>query len=178
MQGIILKNVSNKYFVEEVEKKQIYECYARGKFKKEEIKPVVGDRVIFETTEHKEGVINEILPRDSYIKRPKIANISQMILVLSMDMPKPDLLMLDKQLAFSEYEHIKPMIILNKIDLGKEKEYNKIKQIYQQIGYPVLLTKADIQDNTDSLYQYLKDEISAFSGNSGVRQVNLVKCYI
>lgn len=178
MQGRILKNISNKYFVEEQKTKKVYECYARGKFKKEEIKPVVGDLVIYEVTDSDEGIIHEILPRVSYMKRPKIANISQIILVVSMDMPKPDLLLLDKQLAFAEYLHIKPMLIINKIDLVKEKEYKKIEQIYQMIGYSILITRADKQENTKCLYEHLKGEISVLSGNSGVRQIDIVKYVI
>ena len=128
MQGIIIENISNLYKVEN-DKKQIYETYARGKFKKEEITPVVGDFVQIDVTdeENKKAVINKILERKVYIKRPKMANITQLILVVSSKDPKPDLLMLDKQLAFAEFLGIKPSIVLNKIDLDKEKEFENIK---------------------------------------------------
>ena len=84
MQGIIIENISNLYKVEN-DKKQIYEAYARGKFKKEEITPVVGDFVQIDVTdeENKKAVINKILERKVYIKRPKMANITQLILLVS-----------------------------------------------------------------------------------------------
>lgn len=146
MQGFIIENIANLYKIESKEdnKKEIYEAYARGKFKKDEITPVVGDFVKFEITDekNKKAVINEIIDRKVYIKRPKIANITQLILVISSKKPKPDLLMLDKQLAFAEFLGIKVCIVLNKIDLDKEKEFRNIKEIYTKIGYEVIETRS------------------------------------
>ena len=98
MQGVIIGNVSNTYKIETAEK--IYTAYARGKFKNRDIKPLVGDRVEIELTdeEKSEAIIEEILPRKNEIKRPKIANIDQIRFIISTKNPKPDLLMLDKQL--------------------------------------------------------------------------------
>ena len=111
MQGKIISNISNLYYVET--EGQIYECNARGKLKLEDIGPTVGDEVIFNK---EEKIIEEILPRTTYIKRPKVSNITQMICVISAKNPKPDLLMLDKQLAYAEYIGIKSIIVINKID--------------------------------------------------------------
>ena len=101
-----------------------------------------------------------------------MSNITQLILVVSSKNPKPDLLLLDKQLAFAEYLEIKPIIVLNKTDLDKKKEFEKIKEIYQNIGYTVIETIAKEQENNLSgiqeLKKYLKGNINAFSGNSGV----------
>ena len=142
MQGIIVENIANLYKVKN-DKKEIYEAYARGKFKKDEITPVVGDFVQFEITdkENMKAVINEILERKVYIKRPKMANITQLILVISSRNPKPDLLMLDKQLTFAEFLNLKVCIVLNKIDLDEEKEFKRIKEIYTKIGYEVIETR-------------------------------------
>ena len=142
MQGIIVENIANLYKVKN-DKKEIYEAYARGKFKKDEITPVVGDFVQFEITdkENMKAVINEILERKVYIKRPKMANITQLVLVVSSKDPKPDLLMLDKQLAFAEFLGIKSSIVLNKIDLDEEKEFENIKEVYTKIGYDVIETR-------------------------------------
>ena len=82
------------------------------------------------------------MPRDVYIKRPKLANITQLIFVVSSKDPKPDLLMLDKQLAFAEWLKIKAVIVLNKIDLDSKKEFEKIKQTYEEIGYTVIETRS------------------------------------
>ena len=174
MQGLIIENISNLYKVKAKDK--IYETTARGKFKKEEITPVVGDIVEITITDEVEqkAVIEKIRERKVYIKRPKLANITQIIFVISSKNPKPDLLMLDKQLAFAEFLKIKSIIVLNKIDLDEEKEFEKIKTIYQNIGYKVIETNAKIGTGIEKLKKVMKNEINAFSGNSGVGKSSLI----
>lgn len=139
MQGLIIGNISNLYKIKC--ENEAYEAVARGKFKKEdELKPVVGDRVEIEVTQGKNAVINKVLERETYIKRPKISNISQILFVVSTKHPKPDLLMLDKQICYAESLHIKPIIILNKIDLSDI--YIDIEEVYKKVGYKVILTNA------------------------------------
>ena len=174
-EALIISNVSNLYKIK-VEN-NIYEAVARGKLKKDEISPVVGDKVEIEIVDDKQklAVIKRILERKNYIKRPKLSNISQLILVISSQMPKPDLLMLDKQLVFAEYLKIKPVIVLNKIDLEKQEQLQSIKIIYENIGYTVLQTNAKEQIGIEKLKEILKGKISAFSGNSGVRKIYINK---
>ena len=185
MQGLIIENISNLYRIET--EKGIYEANARGKFKKEEITPVVGDKVEIQILdeENKKAVIEKIQERTTYIKRPKMSNITQLVLVVSSKNPKPDLLLLDKQLAFAEFLGIKPIIVLNKTDLDKKKEFEKIKEVYQNIGYTVIETIAkdleDIPEKSEihsigihNLEKYLKENINAFSGNSGVGKSTLI----
>ncbi len=174
MQGLIVANISNLYYIES--NKKIYEATARGKFKKEEISPVVGDIVEIEITdeENAKAVINEIEPRKVYIKRPKLSNITQIIFVISSKNPKPDLLMLDKQLAFAEFLGIKSLIVLNKTDLDKDKQFKQIKNTYQKIGYTVIETEAKNRKGIDILKKELKNNMNAFSGNSGVGKSTLI----
>lgn len=174
MQGLIIGNISNLYQVKTEE--GIYETTARGKFKKEEITPVVGDIVDITITDEKEkkAVIEEIHKRRVYIKRPKLANITQIIFVVSSKDPKPDLLMLDKQLAFAEFVGVNSIIVLNKTDLDKKQEFENIKQIYRKIGYTVILTNAKQRKGIDELKKLLKNNINAFSGNSGVGKSTLI----
>ena len=185
MQGLIIENISNLYKIKT--KKGTYEANARGKFKKEEITPVVGDKVEIQILdeENKKAVIEEIQERTTYIKRPKMSNITQLVLVVSSKNPKPDLLLLDKQLAFAEFLGIKAIIVLNKTDLDKKKEFEKIKEAYQNIGYTVIETIAkdleDIPEKSDihsigihNLEKNLKGNINAFSGNSGVGKSTLI----
>lgn len=188
MQGLIIENIANLYKIENREQdknkknsqKEVYEAYARGKFKKEEITPVVGDFVEFEVTdkENKKAVITQIEERKVYIKRPKMANITQLVLVVSSKDPKPDLLMLDKQLAFAEFLDLKVCIVLNKIDLDDEKEFKSIKEIYTKIGYEVIETQAnkkDIEeDSIEKLISILKGNINVLAGNSGVGKSTLI----
>ena len=142
MEGLIIGNISNTYKIKT--EKNIYNSFARGKFKNEEIVPLVGDKVEIQITdeEKSEAVIEKILPRKNELKRPKVSNIEQVVFIISIKNPKPDLLMLDKQLAFAEYLNIKICIVLNKIDLDAEKEFRKIKEIYTKIGYEVIETRS------------------------------------
>lgn len=195
MQGLIVENIANIYKVKccqkgfsflatKSEKKEnskninseIYEATARGKFKKDEITPVVGDFVEIETIDekNKKVVINQILERKVYIKRPKLANITQIVFVISSKNPKPDLLLLDKQLAFAEYLGIKSIIVLNKTDLDDKLQFKTIQETYEKIGYKVLQTQAKNKKGVDKLKEQLKNNINAFSGNSGVGKSTLI----
>lgn len=174
MQGLIVENISNLYKIKIEDK--IYEANARGKLKKEEITPTVGDKVEIAVLdeENKKAIIEKIEPRTTYIKRPKMSNINQIILVISIKNPKPDLLLLDKQLAFSEYLGITPIIVLNKTDIDKKMEFEKIKSIYEKIGYKVIKTVAKKGEGIQELKEILKNNINAFSGNSGVGKSTLI----
>lgn len=179
MQGIIVENIANLYKVSPIKpgtSGELYEATARGRFKKEEISPVVGDFVELEITEEekKTAVIDKILDRRVYVKRPKLANITQIIFVVSSKEPKPDLLMLDKQLAFAEFLGIKSLIVLNKTDLDDKTEFRKIKRVYEKIGYRVIETEAKNRKGIEILKKELKDNINAFSGNSGVGKSTLI----
>lgn len=177
MRGVIIENISNLYKVK-TEEGVIYEANARGKFKKDDITPVVGDfvecEVVKEDKEKDRVSIDKILDRKVYIKRPKLANISQIVLVVSSKHPKPDLLMLDKQLAFIEYLGIKALIVLNKTDLDKEKTFKQIKTVYGRIGYKVIETKAKEGAGIKELKKELLNNTNAFSGNSGVGKSTLI----
>lgn len=173
MQGLVVENISNLYKIKV--QNNIYTATARGKFKKDEISPVVGDMVKLEKLDKEnEAVINEILPRKNYVKRPKVSNITKLIFVLSSKHPKPDLLMLDKQLAFAELLKIESIIVLNKIDLDENVEFKNIKQIYEKIGYKVIETQANAGCGVKELKKMLKDNINVFSGNSGVGKSTLI----
>ena len=172
--GLIVSNISNMYEVEDIENRKIIKCIPRGKFKKDDITPVVGDRIEFEYQTDDTGVINGIIERINYIKRPKMANITQMIFVVSMKMPKPDLLLLDKQLAFAEYNNVKSIICLNKIDLEDGENIDMIANMYTEIGYKVIKTNAKTGEGVDDVIQTLKGNVTAFSGNSGVGKSTLI----
>ena len=170
MQGVIIEIGSNLYKAINRENGKIYELIPRGKLKKEEITPVVGDMIEF----NNQGSIQSVLPRKVYIKRPKLANITQMILVVSSKDPKPDLLLLDKQIAFAEFLNVKVVIVLNKIDLDKKQQMQKIKEIYETIGYKVIETQAKEKFGIDELCYVISNNINAFSGNSGVGKSTLI----
>ena len=172
--GIVTSNISDLYKVEA--NNIVYNCNARGKFKAGEISPVAGDLVEVDITDEnkKVGVIEKILERKIYIKRPKMANLTQIILVVSMKLPKPDLLLLDKQLVYAEYMDIKPIICLNKIDLEDEEKIDYIYNLYSTIGYTVIKTDAKNNVGVDQIKEHLQNNITAFSGNSGVGKSTLI----
>lgn len=174
MQGRIIQNIANLYQIKT--KQGVYEASARGKLKQEELLPVVGDLVEIEIIdqENKKAVIEEIKPRQNYSKRPKISNLTQVILVLSSKDPKPDLLMLDKQLAYAEFQKITPILIFNKMDLDQKNGLEEIKKIYQKIGYLVFETEAKNKKGIQEIKKILKNNINAFSGNSGVGKSTLI----
>lgn len=170
MRGVIIESSSNLYKAVNKENEKIYELIPRGKLKKEEITPIVGDIVEFSEN----GTIEKVLPRTVYIKRPRLANITQMVLVISSKDPRPDLLLLDKQIAFAEYLKVKVVIVLNKIDLDKKNQMQKIKEIYENIGYKVIETQAKEKKGVEELKKAIEGNINAFSGNSGVGKSTLI----
>ncbi len=162
--GIIVKSIGGLYFIESSD--SIYECKARGIFRKEGISPCVGDKVNFE-----DGVITEILPRKNYIIRPPLANLDQLIFVVSVAEPSPNLLILDKFIAVAEYQKIEPVIVLTKIDLEKCEE---ILNIYNKAGIRIYTVDYHNEDPAEAIRELLKDKISAFTGNSGAGKSTLL----
>lgn len=173
--GIIISNISDLYHVE-LENGKVYICNARGKFKEADIRPIAGDRVEIDILDEQKatGVIAKIEDRVNETKRPKMANLTQIILVLSMKLPKPDLELLDKQLTYCEHMKIKPIIVLNKIDLVDANVVENIKEIYKHIGYEVIETNAKERVGIEQIKSHLKNNITAFSGNSGVGKSTLI----
>ena len=174
MQGLIVENKANLYKIKLGDINYI--ATARGKFKNDSFTPVVGDIAEFSIVDEnkKTAVIESVKERVSYIKRPKLANINQIVFVVSSKHPKPDLLLLDKQLAFAEFLHIKPVIVLNKIDLDDKHEFLNIQKIYEEIGYKVIQTDAKNGIGIEEILLELKNNISAFAGNSGVGKSTLI----
>lgn len=168
-----------------------YNAYARGKLKNIEITPLVGDIVEFSVLNEEEiknsynneiknniynstkidAVIEKILPRKNELKRPKVANIDQIVFILSAKHPKPDLLMLDKQLAYAEFVNIKPIIIINKMDLANCEE---IQKLYTKIGYKTIISSAKEAIGIEEIKKILKNKTSVFSGNSGVGKSSII----
>ena len=165
MNGIIIQNISNQYKIVD-ENDNIKICTARGKFKKDEITPVVGDRVEIEN-----DVIINIKNRKNYIKRPRIANIEQIVFVVSMKDPKPDILLLDKQLAFAENLGVESIIVFNKCDLESRENLAKL---YKEVGYKTVQMQAKNRIGLDELKECLKNKESVFSGNSGVGKSTII----
>ncbi len=173
MQGMIIKGIGGFYYVKC--ENQVFQCRARGIFKKDGIVPCVGDEVLFQLTDIKddEGVIDEILPRKNVFIRPPIANIDCFVVVMSLKNPQPNLLILDKFLVMAEKAEAKILICFNKRDLASEKECHQIKEIYEPI-YDILFLSAIKGDGINLLKEHLKAKKSAFAGPSGVGKSSLI----
>ncbi len=162
--GIITKVLSDRYRVKV--NNEFLECTARGLFKLKNSKPLVGDYVQINNDQ-----IVKILPRKNEFVRPPIANIDQIIIVVSATNPKPDLLLVDKQLIMANKNNVEPIICINKIDC--DENYESIINTYEDIGYQVITTNAKSKIGIEKLMLLLQNKVTAFAGNSGVGKSTL-----
>lgn len=166
--GVIIKGIGGFYYVKSEGK--IYECKARGLFRKEKITPMVGDRVEFENTD-KKCSITEIKERDNAFVRPPVANVDLMAVTICPSNPEPNLRLVDSFLLMSEAENVSAVICINKTDIS---DGSDIKKIYESAGYKVIMTSAKNRVGTDELKSVIKGKITAFTGNSGVGKSSLL----
>lgn len=159
MTGTIIKGIGGLYFVKDDEGR-VFECRARGLFRKDGIKPMIGDKVIV-----RNGSVAEIKERKNFLIRPSVSNIDNLVIVVAAASPEPNYLLIDKMLVNAEIAGIKPIICINKTDLASGE---KTEKIYKLSGYPVVSVCAEKNDGTASLMPYLKEKTTAFSGLSGV----------
>ena len=162
--GIIIKCLGGLYSVESPD--GIYECKARGVFRNRGISPCVGDRVTVE-----DGVITEIADRKNCIIRPPLANLDQLVFIVSTCEPVPNYLILDKFIAIAEYKNITPVVVITKTDLGDSKP---IHDIYGSIGIDVVEVRYDDESTVNAVRKLLCGKISAFTGNSGAGKSTLL----
>lgn len=169
-QGRIIKGIGGFYYVDTAD--GVFECRARGFFRKEKITPVVGDVVTITVNEVSgTGAVEEILPRKNLLLRPPVSNVTQMAVVVATANPRPNLFLLDKLIASAEFADIRPLICFNKTDLEVGEE---LADVYQKAGFDVLLLSAQTGYQMDALKEKLKDEVTVFAGNSGVGKSSLL----
>lgn len=168
MNGIIIKGIAGFYYVDAVES-GIYECKAKGLFRKEKIKPLVGDNVEIEISDEakKEATIVKINKRKNELFRPAVANVDQMMIVMALAKPDPNFGVLDRLLVQAELSDIPAIICFNKEDLADDEMLNSCK-IYQQAGYRVIITSTKDGFNAEAVKTELKDKTTVLAGPSGV----------
>lgn len=176
MQGRIIKGIAGFYYVYDVVESSVYECKAKGVFRKEKIKPLVGDLVECEVLdpEKKTGNIVDILPRKSELIRPAVANIDQALIVFAITKPKPHFNLLDRFLVMMERQDIPVVICFNKKDIAKDDELTKLREMYEASGYKVIFTSAVERDNIEVVRSVLKGKLTAVAGPSGVGKSSLI----
>ena len=175
MQGKIVKGIAGFYYVH-VAGSGVYECKAKGVFRKENIKPLVGDDVEIEVLDEKdmEGSITKILPRKNDLIRPAVANIDQALVVFAVTQPDPHFNLLDRFLVMMERKEILAVLCFNKKDIAEEPLITELEQIYRGCGYPVLFTSAREEENIGKLKDLLKGKTTAIAGPSGVGKSSLI----
>lgn len=165
MTGIIIKGIGGFYYVKSADG-EVVECRARGLFRKEKIKPMIGDRVMVEN-----GSLVKIEERKNYLIRPPVANIDNIVIVSAAASPDPNFMLIDKMTVNAEMAGIKPIICINKTDLMSE---DTIKKIYSSAGYPVVVVCAKNEKGIEELMPYLKGKTTAFAGLSGVGKSSIL----
>ena len=168
-EGRIIRCIGGFYYVEAAN--AVYECRARGIFRKERMTPLAGDRVMIELLGEGKGVLSQILDRRNQLVRPPVANLDCLVIVVSIADPAPVPLLVDQMVAIAEKNHIEPVIVINKSDLGDTRQW---EETYRLAGLPVFALSALDAEATAPLRQALAGKLSAFTGNSGVGKSSLL----
>lgn len=170
--GLVIKGIGGFYYVEAAN--VLYECKAKGIFRRQKISPLPGDRV---TVQLDSGggypCLSEIHPRKNSLIRPALANLDRLFLVLSITKPSPSTLVTDRMTAIARYKGIEPVIVVNKCDLMPE-QAEELATLYRHAGFPVVQTSTQTGEGIEELRPLLAGKISAFTGNSGVGKSSIM----
>lgn len=175
MQGKIIKGIAGFYYVHIIGA-GVYECKAKGIFRKEKIKPLVGDNVEIDiiSEEEKTGNISRILERKNELIRPAVANIDQAMVIFAAAKPKPNFNLLDRFLIMMEQQQVDTVICFNKQDLATEEELQKLEETYQKCGYHILFTSAKKEEGLEKVKKVLEGKTTTVAGPSGVGKSSLI----
>lgn len=172
--GTIIKGIGGFYYIDT--EQGVYECRARGIFRKEKLKPTVGDFVKISVLDekNKKGSLDFIEPRKNMLIRPRVSNVEQAVIVFAAVSPNINVDLLDRFLILVAEQKLDVLICINKIDLDTEKNYESIKKIYKTSGYKVICLSAEKGIGIEELKKELKNKISVFAGPSGVGKSSLI----
>ena len=175
MQGKIVKGIGGFYYIH-VDGCGVYECKAKGIFRKDKIKPLVGDNVCIDVIDkkNKKGNIVQILPRKNELVRPAVSNVDQALVVFALAMPEPNLNLLDRFLISMERQNIPTIICFNKMDLVTDKEISYFRTIYEPCGYQLLFTGIQKEECEKDIFKLLRGKTTAMAGPSGVGKSTLM----
>lgn len=175
MRGKIVKGIAGFYYVDVVGS-GVYECKAKGIFRKDKVKPLVGDNVEIEILdpEGKTGNITGILPRRNELIRPAVANVDQALVVFAVTRPSPHLNLLDRFLVMMESKGIPVILCFNKEDIAKDGQIPRLREIYRDCGCPYLFVSARKEENIEEVRELLKGRTTVIAGPSGVGKSSLI----
>lgn len=179
MTGKIIKGIAGFYYVY-IEEKGVYECRARGVFRNQQVKPLVGDDVAVTILDEqeKEGTITEILPRRNELLRPAVANIDQALVFFAIVKPEPDFRLLDRFLIRMEQQKLTSIICFNKQDIASEEEKAALRDAYETCGFRVLFVSAQKKEGLDELKSLLAGHTTALAGPSGVGKSTMINALV
>lgn len=175
MQGKIVKGISGFYYVY-VAGTGIYECKAKGAFRKQKIKPLVGDNVEIAVIDEQEkkGNVENILPRKNQLIRPAVANVDMALVIFAVAKPDPNFNLLDRFLCMMEYQNIPVTICFNKKDLVSQETIEQLKSIYEPAGYHVLFTSTKSGEGIEEVKSLLTGKTATVAGPSGVGKSSII----
>ena len=167
MQGKIVKGIAGFYYVH-VAGSGVYECRAKGIFRKDKMKPLVGDDVEMEILDEaeKEGNITALLPRHNKLVRPAVANIDQALVVFAAVKPSPHFNLLDRFLVMMGRKDIPAILCFNKEDIAPEEKLAQLKEIYRACGCPLLFVSAKEGRNIEALEDLLEGKTTVIAGHT------------
>ena len=174
MQGKIIKGIAGFYYVYG-ENDVLYECKAKGIFRKDNQKPLVGDNVEITVLDEQEqtGNLIRILPRKNSLIRPAVANVDQAFVIFALENPKPNFMLLDRFLIMMEQAGVPVTICFNKKDLASEQETSELYKIYSSCGYQVILSSALEKEGLNEIHEILRGKTTVVAGPSGVGKSSL-----
>lgn len=177
MQGKIIKGIAGFYYVY-VEEFGLYECKAKGSFRKQKVKPLVGDNVEIAVIDeaNKIGNVEQILTRKNELIRPAVSNIDMALVIFAAARPEPNLNLLDRFLCMMEYQKVPVTICFNKTDLVDDAELKRLKNIYEPAGYDIIFTCTKTGKGIDEIRNLLADKTTTVAGPSGVGKSSLINC--
>ena len=184
MRGKIVKGIAGFYYVHvedretESRKSRIYECKAKGVFRKDKRKPLVGDDVELDVLDEEKGLgnIRELLPRHSELVRPAVANVDQAMVIFAIVKPKPNFNLLDRFLIMMEQQDIPCIVCFNKEDIDDDGQGKLYQSIYEACGYRTIIVSAKEKIGLDNLKLLLAGKTTAVAGPSGVGKSSIVNC--
>lgn len=177
MTGKIIKGISGFYYVY-VEGAGLYECKAKGAFRKQKIKPLVGDNVEIAIIDeaNKLGNVEKILPRKNELIRPAVSNIDMALVIFASAKPDPNFNLLDRFLCMMEYQKVPVTICFNKIDLVDQEKLKEYSGIYEPAGYNVIFTCTKTKEGLVSIRSLLEGKTTTVAGPSGVGKSSIINC--